>query len=171
MKNIFLRWHWCRWNRWWSCGIFIIMWSSTYITREPLDNGTPYTPGIISITKPTLERRATSAVNTNKINHLASQSQTCQLLKNQNAWWPSLTPLRCNICIAVRRFLRRMERISFWFFYIERELWKVVQSQVKLISDQLQIWSSHSSSTNYLLFYHLIIEMSTYFRSMSLKTR
>ena len=40
--------------------------------------------------------------------------------------------------------------------------------------DQLQIWGSHSSSTNnhlhYLLVYNSIMEMLAYFHSMSLNT-
>ena len=59
-------------------------------------------------TRPTLERRKTlshlRSINPNMINHFASQSQTCKLLK-----------------------------IISFLFNIERKLWRVVQFQVELM--------------------------------------
>ena len=45
-----------------------------------------------------------AALDLNMINHFASQSQTCQLFENQNALWPSSTPLCGNTSMAVRCF-------------------------------------------------------------------
>ena len=68
-----------------------------------------------------------------------------------------------------------MGKISFEIILdIESKLWIVVQSQLVTDEDQLQIWSSHSTSTNddlhYLLVHSSILEMLNYFHSMSPKT-
>ena len=72
-------------------------------------------------------------------------------------------------------FWCQTKRNSFWifFFNIERKLWRVSAISCWTEEDQLQIWSSYSSSSNNHLhypFYNVTMEMLTYSHSMSINS-
>ena len=73
--------------------------------------------------------KPSATINPNTINHFASQSQTCQLLRN----------------------------FFFFFFYVQTVNSDAISGWTD--EDQLQIWSSHYSSSNNYLHYLLEVRM------------